>query len=95
MARWDKDTGPTIPEWFFEAIETEYTEHQVEVDLHVMMEFRMEMKPELTVVVQAVQIALLNLPARMEYKTEMKLESIVEAHVLLVIQEELVMHLPD
>lgn len=32
MARWDKNTGPTIPEWFFEAIETEYTEHRVEVD---------------------------------------------------------------
>jgi pimeloyl-ACP methyl ester carboxylesterase len=32
MARWDKDTGPTIPEWFFEAIETEYTTHSVEVD---------------------------------------------------------------
>ena len=33
MARWDKgDTGPTIPEWFFEAIETEYSTHTVEVD---------------------------------------------------------------
>ncbi|MEM8766079.1 MAG: alpha/beta hydrolase [Pseudomonadota bacterium] len=33
MARWDKgDTGSTIPEWFFEAIETEYSTHAVEVD---------------------------------------------------------------
>ena len=32
MARWDKDSGPTIPEWFFEAIETEYSTHTVEVD---------------------------------------------------------------
>ena len=32
MARWDKDTGPTIPEWFFEAVETESSEHRVEVD---------------------------------------------------------------
>jgi pimeloyl-ACP methyl ester carboxylesterase len=32
MARWDKDTGPTIPEWFFEAVETESSEHHVEVD---------------------------------------------------------------
>ena len=30
--RWDRDSGPTIPEWFFEAIETEYSTHQVEVD---------------------------------------------------------------
>jgi len=32
MARWDKDTGPTIPEWFFEAVETESSAHTVEVD---------------------------------------------------------------
>ena len=32
MARWDKAHGPTIPEWFFEAVETEYSTHSVEVD---------------------------------------------------------------
>jgi len=32
MARWDKDTGPTIPDWFFEAVETEYETRTVEVD---------------------------------------------------------------
>ena len=32
MARWDRGSGPTIPEWFFEAIETEHTTHSVEVD---------------------------------------------------------------
>ena len=32
MARWDKGTGPTIPEWFFDAVETEYSTHSVEVD---------------------------------------------------------------
>lgn len=32
MARWDTNTGPTIPEWFFEAVETEYSTHTVEVD---------------------------------------------------------------
>jgi pimeloyl-ACP methyl ester carboxylesterase len=32
MARWDRDTGPSIPDWFFEAIETEYSTHTVEVD---------------------------------------------------------------
>ena len=32
MARWDRDLGTTIPEWFFAAIETEYGVHSVEVD---------------------------------------------------------------
>ena len=32
MARWDKDAEPTIPEWFFEAVETESSQHSVEVD---------------------------------------------------------------
>lgn len=33
MARWDKgDTGPSIPDWFFEAVETEYETRSVEVD---------------------------------------------------------------
>ena len=32
MACWDKDSGPTIPDWFFEAVETEYSTHSVEVD---------------------------------------------------------------
>jgi len=32
MARWDKDRGPSIPDWFFEAVETEYSTHTVEVD---------------------------------------------------------------
>ncbi len=32
MARWDKGAEPTIPEWFFEAVETEYTTAKVEVD---------------------------------------------------------------
>jgi pimeloyl-ACP methyl ester carboxylesterase len=32
MARWDKNTGPTIPDWFFEAVETEYETRTVEVD---------------------------------------------------------------
>ena len=33
MARWDReDSGPTIPEWFFEAVETEASEHIVEVE---------------------------------------------------------------
>ncbi len=31
MARWDKGSAPTIPEWFFEAVETEYTSASVEV----------------------------------------------------------------
>jgi pimeloyl-ACP methyl ester carboxylesterase len=32
MARWDKHDSPSIPEWFFEAVETEAEAHQVEVD---------------------------------------------------------------
>ena len=32
MARWDKNSGPTIPDWFFEAVETEFSTHSVEVD---------------------------------------------------------------
>jgi pimeloyl-ACP methyl ester carboxylesterase len=32
MARWDKGGGATIPDWFFEAVETEYSTHSVEVD---------------------------------------------------------------
>lgn len=32
MARWDSNSAPTIPDWFFEAIETEYSTHTVEVD---------------------------------------------------------------
>tara|TARA_A100001037_G_scaffold291841_2_gene306381 strand:- start:1314 stop:2207 length:894 start_codon:yes stop_codon:yes gene_type:complete len=33
MARWDKGSASSsIPEWFFEAVETEYTSHTVEVD---------------------------------------------------------------
>jgi pimeloyl-ACP methyl ester carboxylesterase len=33
MARWDRgDSGATIPEWFFEAVETPYQERAVEVD---------------------------------------------------------------
>lgn len=32
MARWDKGGGSTIPEWFFEAVETEYETGSVEVD---------------------------------------------------------------
>jgi len=33
VARWDsKDTGTSIPEWFFEAVETEYETRSVEVD---------------------------------------------------------------
>lgn len=33
MARWDKEAeGDTIPEWFFEAVETEYETASVEVD---------------------------------------------------------------
>ena len=31
MARWDQDSEPTIPEWFFEAVETEASEHMVEI----------------------------------------------------------------
>ncbi len=32
MARWDKSSAPTIPEWFFEAVETPFEERTVEVD---------------------------------------------------------------
>ena len=33
MARWDRaGTGPAIPDWFFEAVETESEVHSVEVD---------------------------------------------------------------
>ena len=32
MARWDSSPDSTIPEWFFEAVETEYSEATVEVD---------------------------------------------------------------
>lgn len=32
MARWDKAAPKSIPEWFFEAIETPATEHKVEVE---------------------------------------------------------------
>jgi pimeloyl-ACP methyl ester carboxylesterase len=32
MARWDRGDGNTIPEWFFEAVETPYQERAVEVD---------------------------------------------------------------
>ena len=32
MARWDRDSGPSIPDWFFEAVETEYATRSVEVD---------------------------------------------------------------
>ena len=32
MARWDSGSGPTIPDWFFSAVETEYSNHTVEVD---------------------------------------------------------------
>ena len=32
MARWDKAGEATIPQWFFEAVETEYGTHAVEVD---------------------------------------------------------------
>ncbi len=32
MARWDRDAGPSIPDWFFEAVETEYATRSVEVD---------------------------------------------------------------
>ena len=32
MARWDKGSSSSIPEWFFEAVETEYDTKSVEVD---------------------------------------------------------------
>jgi pimeloyl-ACP methyl ester carboxylesterase len=32
MARWDSGAEPTIPDWFFTAVETEYSSHTVEVD---------------------------------------------------------------
>ena len=32
MARWDKDSEPTIPGWFFEAVETEVAENTVEIE---------------------------------------------------------------
>lgn len=32
MARWDREATNTIPEWFFEAVETPYEERSVEVD---------------------------------------------------------------
>ncbi len=32
MARWDRESGPAIPEWFFEAVETEYATRSVEVE---------------------------------------------------------------
>ncbi|HEY5681588.1 MAG TPA: alpha/beta hydrolase [Pseudomonadales bacterium] len=32
MARWDRDSGASIPDWFFEAVETEYATRSVEVD---------------------------------------------------------------
>lgn len=32
MARWDREGGSSIPEWFFEAVETPFEERAVEVD---------------------------------------------------------------
>ena len=32
MARWDKGATPSIPDWFWEAVETPFEEHRVEVD---------------------------------------------------------------
>ena len=32
MARWDRGSTSTIPEWFFQAVETEYASRTVEVD---------------------------------------------------------------
>jgi pimeloyl-ACP methyl ester carboxylesterase len=32
VARWDRDSGPSIPDWFFEAVETDYATRSVEVD---------------------------------------------------------------
>ena len=32
MARWDKNHGSGVPDWFWQAVETEATEHRVEVD---------------------------------------------------------------
>ncbi len=32
MARWDRESTSTIPEWFFEAVETPFQERTVEVD---------------------------------------------------------------
>ena len=32
MARWDRNRGSTIPDWFWSAVETESTENTVEVD---------------------------------------------------------------
>ncbi len=32
MARWDRDEGPSIPDWFWEAVETEPETRAIEVD---------------------------------------------------------------
>ena len=32
MARWDRGGGPTIPDWFWSAVETTSEKHTVEVD---------------------------------------------------------------
>jgi pimeloyl-ACP methyl ester carboxylesterase len=32
MARWDKEDSSTIPDWFWQAVETEATTHTIEVD---------------------------------------------------------------
>ena len=32
MARWDRSPTTSIPDWFWEAVETPATEHSVEVD---------------------------------------------------------------
>ena len=32
MARWDRDSAATIPEWFFEAVETPWEDRAVEVE---------------------------------------------------------------